>query len=133
MTKRKPPKKSPAKKPARKKTVARKKPAALSDERTPKLRRNQLQKWRMLEAESRAAEAELGTCRLTLKILLDLSPETATAYDNTVRAQREHVARLTAASKYIDNVFGRWGLDPREHGIDEDTGEIRQLPVKEPG
>ena len=106
----------------------KKRPAALSEERTPKLTKVQLLKWRMLEAEARAAKAELETARVTLTFLVSKYPEIVSAQKSADAFRKEYGERKRAYNEYMTSLGESLGLDIRNVAIDEETGLVRELP-----
>jgi hypothetical protein len=150
---RKPAKKATSKKAAPKKTrskapTKRKKPLALSTERTHKLRRDQLAKWRYMDAEVRASVAELQSKMLELQNKRRLFAEEVAKNPEVLAAQRaaesakanmdaaraELVTKKGEHDKYVTEFITKMGLDPNgAYSVDDETGLVRSIEEKQDG
>jgi len=138
-------KKAAPKKAAPKKTKAapkKKRAAALTEHGTHKLTRPQLQKWRMLDAEMRAAaaeaekiEAQLVTHQKLLEEVILKYKEVAHANQRVVNAlhavaaaRQEFKARRDAHYEYVQHLGGLLGVKMADCAIDPETGTVRVIP-----
>jgi hypothetical protein len=123
-------------------TIRKKRPAALSEERTHKLTKTQLMKWRMLFAEAQQGRAELTTRKLEHEKVLGLfhqavmeNPTFAKLFkmvqqaENSVKATViDAKGRIKEHDEYVQSVALKVGLNS-SHGIaiDEQTGIVREI------
>ena len=106
----------------------KKRPAALTEERTHALRRDQLQRWRMLEAEARAAQAEMQLAEFQLATLVNQRPEIVRAQTARSQAVDAFRRKREASRQYVEELGKLLGLDMRNVAIDEETGAVKVLP-----
>lgn len=104
-----------------------KRPAALSTERTHALRRDQLTRYRMLEAEARAAQAEFQLADLRFNTLIHSRPEVVAAQTSRAAAQETFRRRREDYRAYVDELGKLLGLDMKNVAIDDETGTVRPL------
>ena len=121
------PKKNAA--PKKKAAPRKKRSAALSEERTHRLRRDQLQRYRMLEAEARAAQAEYQMADLQYQVLINGRPEIVSAQTNKKAAQQRFRAVRDEYVEYINELGLMLGLDMKNVAIDDTTGLVREIPT----
>lgn len=110
----------------------RKRPAALSEERTHRLRKDQLLKYRVLEAETRAAIAEQAQAQQTLDLLISGQPEIQRAINVLAERASEAKSRLDEYRAYMARLGELLGLNMADVAIDDETGLVREIPKSEP-
>ncbi len=115
-----------------KKAATKKRFAALSEERTHRLRKDQLFKYRTLEAEVRAAQAEYQMADLQYQVLVNSRPDIVRA-QTAKKAAQEHFRKMRDEYRhYMDELGKMLGLDMAKVAIDDTTGLVREIPASSP-
>lgn len=114
-----------------KKDQKRKRPAALTKQRTHALRKDQLQRYRMLEAEARAAQAEYQMADLRYNTLVGQRPEIVEAQTRRRAAQESFRKARKDYVEYVEGLGKQLSLDMRRVAIDDQTGMVREIPGTE--
>lgn len=127
-------KKSRKKRAAKKKTNGepkkRKRRAALSEVGTHRLRRDQLMKWRTLEAELRAAQMQIQMADMTLKSIIQQTPQVSKAMHNLEVAKRMFREKHAEYLGYMGTLGESLGLDLSKCAIDDQSGLVREMEAK---
>lgn len=124
--------KSSAKKAPSEGGAPKKRMAALSEERTHRLRKDQLQRYRMLEAEVRAAQAEYQMADMQYQVLVNGRPEIVSAQTNKKAAQQRFRAVREEYLKYMHELGEMLGMNMKNVAIDDTTGLVREIPTGSP-
>lgn len=105
----------------------KKRPLALGEHRTHRLRKDQLMKWRMLEAEASKAEAQYHLAEFKLAALISSRPDIVAAQANRKAAQETFKSAREVYLQYMGEIGKSLNVDMKRVAIDEGTGLVREL------
>lgn len=119
-----------------KKKVAKKTESPISKKKKPpttsegvlKLRKDQVTKWRMLEAETTASKAKLERLGLELQLMLQSIPEVVRLQGRILSATEDYKSKVQTVRQYLQELGNRLGVDFGKVAIDQATGAIHELP-----